>query len=44
MALANIVTSGATDLDWLVYSLFEDALSDHAAGESQTNTNGCPPP
>jgi Ca2+-binding RTX toxin-like protein len=38
------LTGGATDLDWFVYNLLEDVLTDHAGGETQTDTDGFPLP
>lgn len=34
------LTGGATDLDWFIYDLLQDVLTDGAGGETQTNTNG----
>jgi Ca2+-binding RTX toxin-like protein len=34
------LTGGATDLDWYVYNLLEDALADHEAAEAETDTFG----
>jgi hypothetical protein len=41
---ADTLTGGATDLDWFIYNLLEDALSDHAGGEAETDTFGFPIP
>lgn len=34
------LTGGATELDWFVYNLLEDVLNDHAAAETETDTDG----
>ncbi|MBX3413494.1 MAG: S8 family serine peptidase [Pirellulales bacterium] len=34
------LTGGAGDLDWYIYNLLEDVLTDHAAGETETDTSG----
>jgi hypothetical protein len=38
------LTGGAIDLDWFVYNLLEDSLTDHAVGETETDTAGFPAP
>jgi len=32
--------TGGLDTDWYVYSLLEDVLNDHEAGETETDTTG----
>jgi len=36
--------TGGTELDWYIYNLLEDVLTDHAPGESETDTSGFPLP
>jgi len=40
----DTLTGGAIDLDWFIYNLLEDALGDHAGGETETDTFGFPIP
>ncbi len=43
-AVVDNLTGGATDLDWFVYNLLQDVLTDGAGGETKTTTNGFPMP
>lgn len=36
------ISGGAVDLDWFIYNLMQDILSDHAPGEAETDTFGFP--
>lgn len=38
------LTGGSVDLDWFIYDLLQDVLTDHAAGETETDTAGFLPP
>lgn len=43
-AAIDNLTGGASDLDWFIYNQLDDTLTDHAVGESVTNTSGFPFP